>query len=497
MAILTGKAAIDYIRNNPRGTWKPVGSQRDIGLKAAGDPGLLGGLANGLVSPIAGGIDLINTATSSNNPYTSKARMEEIRKNPWMETAKVGAGLASYAVPGGIGIKGLGTVGRMALGGAVGGGLMGFSSSKPGEELQGAGTGALLGGAIGGGLGVAGNVIGKVKGIGKGVSAETKGITGGVSKTSLAGKASKFSEDNAWSSIVQEAGDRMPTGGVPEFKTYQKTLGFNPKTSGLSDLQTVTESTLNKEGPKLGTIIKSAGNKGATVPILDVVEPAIKNMESATTVNSARAARKAIEDVLYKNGLNPSIKIKEYTASEIRNLAKTVPDLPLEKADALRRQLGWDSKFQTQSKYPGISDVYKQMYGSTSASIKGQVKETLGEKALGTYSGINERYSVAKDSQAYLTQVAENQRPAGVKIPTLQDIKTAVVTPKLKRFTSRAIDKTLEKTGKGIKATPTVQKAVNPQVKETVTYLNDILKRAKAPSISKALTLGITGQKSQ
>ena len=105
-------------------------------------------------------------------PFLTGTESTAVREDPYLEFAKGAAGTASYFLPGGSAVGGLGGVARAAGKGAIAGGLGGFGYSKKGEELSGALKGGLLGGALGGGL----QAIGE---IGTKLATPKSGITAG------------------------------------------------------------------------------------------------------------------------------------------------------------------------------------------------------------------------------------------------------------------------------------------------------------------------------
>lgn len=92
------------------------------------------------------------TGREKGNPFLTDEEEKSFSDNPMMFGVKNAAGLASFGIPGGSAVKGLGGIARAAGKGALAGGLGGFGYSEEGKELEGILKGGALGGVLGGAL---------------------------------------------------------------------------------------------------------------------------------------------------------------------------------------------------------------------------------------------------------------------------------------------------------------------------------------------------------
>jgi hypothetical protein len=132
--------------------------------------GLLENLALGITKPFRGmGEDILGIGRAIINPdkpvenynpvFLNKQEFQSrMQGDPLLEALKTGAGIGAFAIPGG------GSIGQMALKGAVAGGMAGFGGSEGnlGEALKSAGKGAATGGAVGGLFGLGGRALSKI-----------------------------------------------------------------------------------------------------------------------------------------------------------------------------------------------------------------------------------------------------------------------------------------------------------------------------------------------
>jgi len=120
-----------------------------------------GGFLGNLTKPVRGLLNTLGSAGTAifnprefysrgggfNDNFLSSKELQSKNANPFLQTSKDVAGLASFLIPAGAGVSG------MAKAGLASGALSGYGASKTGDEIlgtaQGAGLGAVTGGLLG------------------------------------------------------------------------------------------------------------------------------------------------------------------------------------------------------------------------------------------------------------------------------------------------------------------------------------------------------------
>jgi hypothetical protein len=126
--------------------------------------GLLGGAqelgytVGDLIEAYQGKLD---TSRPKNYWGLTEEESKKLYKDPLKTGIKSAAGVMSWAVPGGSALKGVKGVGQATLRGLGSGALSGLSYSEEGKELEGTMGGMALGGLLGGGLQVGKGLLGK------------------------------------------------------------------------------------------------------------------------------------------------------------------------------------------------------------------------------------------------------------------------------------------------------------------------------------------------
>lgn len=209
----------------------------------------------------------MSQAGSQPETYFVKPSQIATQKDILKTGAKVTAGAAAYAVPGGVGAKGAGMVGRMALGGMASGALSGFAQGddiSPENIARGAGTGLVFGG----GLGVAGEAMSRFS--------PKLGITGRVGN-----RVEQYGKDKGIASTrISTSGQNLfkkKTGmEIGDYISQNKLYGQN--------LDRLDEKIIEPLQGKFDTAIMNADQNVPTQEVVNRFNKAIAEFESPDNV---------------------------------------------------------------------------------------------------------------------------------------------------------------------------------------------------------------------
>ena len=325
MARLTGQAAREFIAANPK---------RKFNILKGGTPelqqimmernkprgGIVGGIARSIINPFVSAGELAGegmgylASRMQGNRQPYQRQFLEDKENVLAKAISAGAGIGSFAIPAGAGVKG-----AMALGGLSGalGGLGEADWSDPESVLTDIGTGALLGGATGG-------ILGKLAGRGgKKIVANTiddKGIARGIS-----GKLDNFAQGRELNAFRREVGSNAPStlgGAVLEKQSYNLAKRYGTKIRNSDDLIKLSGQVFDEFGSKVSSDAARLTEQGVMINIDDVTRGLTRRLTKTKTPE----LRKPIEGALasIRQATNGKAAI---TPVELLNLRREWGDL--------------------------------------------------------------------------------------------------------------------------------------------------------------------------
>ncbi len=389
---LKGQELADYIKKNPDAKIKITKGASELAkMLPAPEPekkrGFLGNLVKGITDPFIntgrGGAELLNQALGGEK---GKFLSEEEMRDPFGFALKNAAGVGSFLVPGGAGIKGALTLG------AVSGGLGGLSQSDlsdPSNIVKNVVTGGVLGGATGGVLnklfGKAGNkavsevadqadnqagILAKIQGKGKDIERGLTGIKTPISPTGAL-EVDQLADDFINKTTARGFKPNAEGMGAATKQARQELGRVLPNQSNLIDSTNVLDD-LNDLMAREGIRLDKAANSDIIGSVFKKIDLAEGNPQKIANLideldNQLGAAYKARSSGM--RALSPSEKINlQVRESLSRNLKNTIPE-----AAPLYNEL---SLYNTVSK-----DVIKnaEKSGSISAPLLTNIKiPTLG-----------------------------------------------------------------------------------------------------------------------
>jgi hypothetical protein len=327
--------------------------------------------------------------------FVTQEELDNYLTNPLLETTKNVASVGAYALPGGGSTLGQ-AVGRGATAGAVGG----FGASKTGEELQGAGMGALFGGAIGGaGFGIGKGVEklqgskSQIAGSGKEASQLAKDIRNSKEYKDILSAKSAMSADAQAGALTPNALERGISANdvqtMAKFKRMEQTLSALDNEASINTglwrkggIENVDEVvTTGKQG---GITLKLPGTEKAGQLADDLKYPDFKTRVTATKggINSAAQANTyntKLRAIAKENGILNTGNIEDSLMA-----LDDVKSASIAKAQAIR-QANPDVMFSTKEinellEVPAIKADPALRNKESIKSVAESFKNTIGKK---------------------------------------------------------------------------------------------------------------------
>jgi len=349
MAILRGREAEEYLRNNPTGAFRVVSGGERLGIPSGSvapytdakkDRGFLGNLLWGVTKPLRfsfGGLadslrlgaemapgmargmtaqESLRGAEDFKPMFLDEGEFQDYLRRPGQTAAKTIAQLASYMVPGSIGKTGFGGA---VKGGALAGGLYGAGEADDitniGDVASSAGKGALFGGAAGGAM------YGATEGV-KALKNVLQGKTASASKlASLRGKAVGLDPNKMVGKRGANISSRKQAQEViDDFINTMDEYGASTRTSNITAKN--LDEVQSKLSQKVEEALSGAGTKFTAEDTLAIDSAIQRELKNSGLLNSKAASQP------YKEVMADLMDLGEsYTPAQLEAIRKKARDV--------------------------------------------------------------------------------------------------------------------------------------------------------------------------
>ena len=402
-----------YLQANPN--FKGTVTQGGNPTRVAPKRGLLGNIIGTFTDPTVGllkkGFEGVNAASTGNlkefitgdpayqTQFLNNQEYSDFRANPFLDTAKDVAGVASFAIPGGMFGKGIGA----ALRGGAAGGLLGGISASDADSISEFDLGqltqdALLGGAFGGAADLAG------RGISAGIQGAKKGGSLSQFFQGASQKLDDVADNRSLNAFTRNIGAKQPftKGGAPlEKEAFNLAKRFGREINNADDLIQFSDDIFTEYGGIVRQQADKAAEAGRFIDLNEtLIEPLTKELNTPGLTDSARQPlQKVIQEI---QSIAPDGVVDPLTAYKAKQV------------------LGEFGKFNpfVDAASASTADKYQKAYGL----LNDKIKKTLEDVGFEQYSEVNKLLETAIKQKKWGEIATGKLRPVGTFNDMMQDV---------------------------------------------------------------------------
>lgn len=409
MAILKGEDAIRWLQQNPNSSYTDLTTNQKFERK----PGFLENLGMNLSRPFRQGVgiaaeagdtigDLLKLSqgrtdlnkediwsTIQRAVLTDQER-QDLERDPLKTGLKSGAGVLSYAVPGGGGAAttAAGRIATAAGRGLGAGALGGFGYSEEGNELGGTLGGAALGGILGGAL--------------QGGSEAIKGLkAAGLSK-----KLQGYSDDLKISALKKDVGvaPTMKQGKSNLISDVIDTSNAEKiKINNAEDLYKFGDEIFSRYGGAADEAAQAFDNAGGTVNVAKIKKPLIDKLATIKTQELRDPLESVLQSIDQATGGTNSI-----SASDLLQLRREWGNLG-----------NWNQF--TPAKEQALASVWEDAYNAANSALDDSFKQVGYDQ----FRNVNSKLKTAIEAQNWARRAIATRGAKPVWTDMAQDMAIA------------------------------------------------------------------------